>query len=492
MDGRFLNANPATAQILGYDSPTELMDRVTDIRRQLYADAQERDAVIAKLMNGETLLGHELEFIRGDGQHIWVAISAHVIRDQGDRPRCLQGFLVDITKRKRAEADRAALEVQLLQAQKMQSIGLLAGGVAHDFNNLLSPIIGFTDLMLLDLPPGDPMRDPLVTIGKAAERGRDLVRQLLAFGRKQVLRVEIVDLRKVVTDFESMLRRALRESIRITVRSCAEKCLVLADVGQLEQILMNLAVNAQDAMPTGGELTIEIDTVLFDNEESTRHLDMRPGPCVVLAMSDTGVGMDRETLVHAFEPFFTTKERGKGTGLGLSTVFGIVKQHDGGIFVYSEPGKGTTFKVYFPRQQAFAPQTEIVKDERLSFSSSATILVVDDDDMVRQLCTQILQRLGFRVIAADGPEHCLEIVEQLSEPVDLLLTDVVMPRMDGRALYAILLEKWKGLRVLFMSGYTSDVIVHHGILDDGIAFIQKPLSVGLLAEKIRLVLKNGA
>jgi signal transduction histidine kinase len=413
-------------------------------------------------------------------------LEVRVAQRTAELMRAVESLRAEIEVRTRTEAERAQLESRLLQAQKMESIGLLAGGIAHDFNNMLTPILGYAELLLADLPVSDPRGEDLRLIKRAAERAQELIRQLLALSRKQVLELKTVDLNDVVRRFQEMLRRVIREDIKIETVIGSLSATVRADVGQLEQVLMNLAVNAQDAMPSGGVLTIETEDVVFDEGYTRTHPDVVRGPYVMLAVSDTGVGMDSETQRHIFDPFFTTKERGKGTGLGLSIVYGIVKQHGGAVSLYSEPDKGTTLKIYLPRVE----QPAIVEPSSTQAvpRGGETVLVVDDDSLVRELACKMLRRLGYEVLTAESAGACVRLVESCREKIDLLLTDVVMPEMNGQALYERLRERRPQLRVLYMSGYTSNVIVHHGVVDPHVHFVQKPLSLQVLAGRVRAVL----
>ncbi len=393
------------------------------------------------------------------------------------------GVMRDVTERKR-------LEEQLRHAQKMESVGLLAGGIAHDFSNLLTPIIGNSELLLNDLAQDAPRHELVREIKQAADRAAELTRQLLAFGRKQILELRTTRLTDVVARFERMLRRIIREDIRIEVILPPTLGVVLADVGQIEQVLLNLAVNARDAMPKEGILTIDAQNVELDQGYTRRHPEVRPGPYVMIAVSDTGSGMNPEVQARLFEPFFTTKEGGKGTGLGLSMVYGIVKQHGGSISVYSEPGEGSTFKIFLPRlPEIVEPKTGnhlVPKPD--TARSGETILVVEDNDMVRSTVCEMLRRLGYRVMAADSAEGCFRLAESHDGAIEMLLTDVILSESNGREIFNRLRAQRKGLKVLYMSGYTSDVIVHHGVLDEGVHFIPKPLSFQSLSAKIREVL----
>jgi two-component system cell cycle sensor histidine kinase/response regulator CckA len=374
----------------------------------------------------------------------------------------------------------------------MESIGRLASGVAHDLNNLLTPILGFGGLLLDDFSPDDPRKGSVQQIVRAAEKSRDLVRQLMAFGRKQVLEFRPLDLNAVVTEFEKLLRHTLHEDIALEVIPAPSIPAVLGDIGQLEQVVMNLAVNAQDAMPAGGRLTIETSVADLDAVYAKAHSGVTLGRYVLLAISDTGSGMDAEIQEHIFEPFFTTKEKGKGTGLGLATVYGIVKQHGGNIWVYSEPGKGTTFKIYLPAVETAAEPVEVehvIPAEDLC--GTETILLAEDDALIRSLAQGILEHQGYTVLSADNGRAALSVLANHDGPVQLLLSDVVMPETNGRELLASISRDYPAMKVLYMSGYAENVIAHHGVLDAGVQFIQKPFTVQALAVRVRQTLDDG-
>jgi two-component system cell cycle sensor histidine kinase/response regulator CckA len=396
----------------------------------------------------------------------------------------------DITEHLRNSQAQARLQEQLQQAQKMESIGRLAGGVAHDFNNMLSIIIGYGDLVYQKLHPGDPLREKVEEILKAGRRSADLTRQLLAFSRKQSLQPKVLDLNEVIRNIEKMLRRLIGEDLGLETVLSGDLPRVKVDPGQIEQVIMNLAVNARDAMPRGGKLLIETNEVELDDAYAQNHPSVAPGKYVMLALSDTGCGMEKEVLAHIFDPFFTTKEKGKGTGLGLATVYGIVKQSGGNIWAYSEPGQGSTFKIYLPvtGDQAEALAGEAAQKEPAV--GGEHILVVEDEAALRGLFEAILSRLGYKVtLAANGGEALLLVEEKGLKP-DLVITDVVMPGMSGSVLSGRLRRKQPDLKVLFMSGYTDNAIVHHGVLDPGTPFIQKPFTPRNLAEKVRAVLRK--
>jgi nitrogen-specific signal transduction histidine kinase/CheY-like chemotaxis protein len=388
---------------------------------------------------------------------------------------------VDITERRQ-------LEQQLRQAQKMEAIGNLAGGVAHDFNNIVTIITGYSDMLLSRIGPEGPMRRELEQIKKAGDRANSLTRQLLAFSRRQMLQPKVLDLNAVVTNLEPMLQRLIGENIELVIELKRELGQVKADPGQVEQVIMNLAINARDAMPQGGKLLLETDNAVLDEVDARRHLPMPPGSYVHLAVSDTGHGMDAATQSRIFEPFFTTKEQGKGTGLGLSTVYGIVKQSGGYIWVDSEPGQGTTFKIYLPR--VVAPADSVPPDMHWSSlpQGMETVLLVEDEPEVRWLVRDMLRHLGYTVLEArHGIEAQVQSIQHPG-PIHLLITDVVMPQMSGREIAERVTSEHPETKVLYMSGYTDDAVVRHGVQAAHMAFLQKPFTPEALALKVREVL----
>jgi PAS domain S-box-containing protein len=397
----------------------------------------------------------------------------------------------DITEVLAAAKEHERVEEQLRQSQKMESIGRLAGGVAHDLNNLLTPILGYSQLALGTMSKDHPLHNDMEQIHLAGLRAQSLTQQLLAFGRKQLLELSVLNLTQEVRQFEPILRRVIRENVDIEFHLAEPLGSVRADAVQIHQILMNLVMNAQDAMPDGGRLTIESADVVFDEAHARTHPDIQPGPYVMLAVSDTGMGMDENTREQIFEPFFTTKPPGKGTGLGLATVYGIVIQHKGGIWFYSEPERGATFKVYLPRVEALPEQHSQVHAAPVEHKGE-TILVVEDEKIVRDLTCEVLQRHGYKVLTAANCDQAIDIADRYDGDIHMLVTDVVMPRLNGRELFDHLLKDRPRLAVLYMSGYTDNVIAHHGILDDGTAFIQKPFSIRGLADKVRGVLDAAA
>jgi PAS domain S-box-containing protein len=417
--------------------------------------------------------------VRPDKTMRWVRARGTPVRDGAGQVVRLVGIAEDIT-------DLKGTEAQLVQAQKMEAVGRLAGGIAHDFNNLLTVITSYGELQLDDLPAEDARRADLEEIVRAAREAAKLTRQLLAFSRRQVLEVKVLSLNDVVTSLNKMLMRVIGEDLDLGLVLQPDLGAVRADPGQIEQVLMNLAVNARDAMPNGGKITIETSNVELTPDYVRTHEPVLPGAYVLLAVSDTGIGMDEATKAHIFEPFFTTKEIGKGTGLGLATVYGIVKQSDGFIWVYSEPGQGATFKIYLPRVTEAA--------ERLVATAQApirrgleTILLVEDDPAVRKVERAVLERLGYTILVADRPSVALQIAAS-GPPPDLLLSDVIMPEMNGRDLARQLQSKWPKLKVLYISGYTDDAVVRHGVLEAGVSFLQKPFTPEALAQKVGQVL----
>ncbi len=483
-DGGILYGSPATTRILGYDLGEFVKLNALDL-----IHPEDRDAVVGRLT----------ESMANPGGRVDVAAR---VRHQDGTWRYLEGVFTNllddpsvsaIVNNYRDATERRSLEQQVIQAQKMEAVGRLAGGVAHDFNNILTAIGGYTDLLLADLPPDDPRRQDVDEIHRAADRAAALTQQLLAFSRRQVLQPKVIDLNALVKNVQKLLRRLIGEDVQLATALAADAGRVRADPGQVEQVIMNLVVNARDAMPGGGQLTIETRNVDLDAAYAMEHRTVVPGPYVLIAVSDTGTGMSADTQSHIFEPFFTTKEVGKGTGLGLATVYGIVKQSGGSIWVYSELGHGTTIKVYLPRvDEPVEPVAQKGPVDPAHLRGTETILLVEDEPAVRGVARQILTRQGYTVLeASDGPA-ALKMVAAGGPKVDLVLTDVVMPGMSGRALADHLAGRWPGIKVLYMSGYTDDAIVRHGMLEPGLAYLQKPFRPEALARKVREVLNRHA
>lgn len=426
-----------------------------------------------------------LHYLTKDGRLLDIEASG-VRLELGDRTVKLS-IVRDLTERRRAHEQRHKLERRLIQAQKMESIGRLAGGIAHDFNNMLSVILGHVEMIKSRLSREDPILRQILEIEKAAIHSRDITRQLLTFSRSRPIAPEPLQLNDHIKEIQKTLVRLIGEDIQLHFRPGKDLWTIRFDPCQMDQVIMNLAVNARDAMPDGGGLSFETANMVVDAATHNLHSCVAPGEYVLLEMSDNGIGMTRETLLYIFEPFFTTKERGRGTGLGLATVYGIVKQNGGFIKVYSEPNLGTTFKVYIPRSdEKEAPPKE--KEAPLT-SGAGTILLVEDAESVRELITEILETIGYTVLAPKTPSQALTLVEKEDVPIDLLLTDVVMPEMNGVELWDKISASRPGLKVLFMSGYTPDVIAHRGILKEGLHFIQKPFSMRDIARKIREIME---
>ncbi|MGH3103067.1 MAG: ATP-binding protein [Gaiellaceae bacterium] len=474
LDGKTSYISPQIEPMLGY--PARLwLDTPEFFADLIHPD--DRDRVLAEVADWRESgrpFRSEYRLLAGDGRPVWVLDETVLVRDEDGRSMFRHGFFLDVTAQKEAEHEQARLEEELRQSQKMESVGRLAGGVAHDFNNLLMAISGYGDLALARLgPDAGALRANLEGIKQAAERATSLTRQLLAFSRKQILQPKVLDLNGVVAGMDGLLRRLIGEDVEVVTVFDPAVGRVEADPGQLEQVLVNLAINARDAMPGGGTLTIETASA--------------PPGRVLLSVSDTGSGIDPETKKRIFEPFFTTKDMGKGTGLGLSTVYGIVAQSGGSIEVESTPGAGATFRVYLPVVEQ-APEQGDGADGGAE-GGSGTILLVEDEDIVRNLIIEILERYGYTVLAAAGPEQGLEIGERYGASIDLLLTDVVMPKMSGRELAQRLLAARPSARLIYMSGYTDGALLEHGVLADGTMFLQKPFSSEELARKVREVLE---
>ena len=412
----------------------------------------------------------------------WLAWADKAILDENNKISAIVGVGRDIT-------DQKLLEEQLLQAQKMETVARLAGGIAHDFNNMLTVILGYSEMTSIGLSSDNPIYNNIQEITKTANRAANLTRQLLAFSRRQIIEPKIINLNDILFDMDKMLRRLIDDNIELITIPAEKLWSVKIDPGQIEQVLTNLVVNARDAMPEGGKLIVETANFTMDEEYTRNHVGTKTGDYVMIAVTDSGHGMNNETLLHIFEPFFTTKEKGKGTGLGLSTCYGIVKQNNGNIWVYSEPDHGTTFKIYLPSVDRIPSHLSLHEESGNITGGTETVLIAEDEPSLRQMAVRILRSKGYTVLEAPNGKEALSVAEKyISQEIHLLVTDIVMPYSGGKELYNQLKEIYPGIKVLYMSGYTDNSIVHHGVLEPGITFLQKPFSPGAIASKVRQVL----
>ncbi len=481
LEGRVLQANPALVNMLGYNSEEELLQ--LNLERDVYHDPKQRQSLIEEFSQKKDIHNVEVQWKRKDGNIITALLNGRRIEGADQTQTHYEVFAEDITQRR-------TLERQLFQSQKMEAIGRLAGGIAHDFNNLLGVVLGHTEILEEAAGQDKRLQRSVEAIQSATQRAAALTTQLLAFSRKQMVEPRILDLNVAVREIEKLLHRVIGEDIELIIRVQPSASTILIDPGQIDQILMNLVVNARDAMPIGGKLILETSSLTLDDSYVGQHLGAAAGPFVLLSISDTGFGMDQETLSHIYEPFFTTKEIGKGTGLGLSTVYGIVKQCGGYIMAYSEPGRGTTFKVYFPRVSG-VPQAPRASARRADLpGGNETILLVEDETALRELTRGLLEAAGYTVLEAANVEDAIHLAENAHRKIDLLLTDVVMPGMDGHELSRRLTSSCALLKVLYMSGYTDDVIVQRGVLNGGTTLLQKPFGRAGLLGKVRQVLDS--
>lgn len=488
-DGTIVAANPAMANILGYDSAPELI-KVHPQATSFYVNPDERNELLALLLEKRVVRNYEMQIYNRDGDTIWISISCFLVLDADDTPDKIESLVTDITERKQAEKEKEELSKQLAQANKLEAVGKLAGGVAHDFNNMLFVILGHTELALLKINPKDPLYKTFKDIQNAAVHSSNLTKQLLAFARKQTSVPVVVDLNLVIENTLSLLRRLITENIRLNVTSGEAVWPIYIDPDQISQILTNLCVNARDAISGVGRIDIETHNISFDEEYCDRNIDFLPGDYVCLVVSDNGCGMDEEIRQHIFDPFFSTKEIYEGTGLGLATVYGIIKQNKGFINIYSEPGLGTTFRIYFPRYSGGKDDLKNLQDSRLEPLKPMNILLVEDDVQLLNVCKEILEGLNCRVTAINSPTEAVSYIKNETDNIDLLLTDVVMPEMTGKELASHITVVKPNIKVLFMSGYTADVIAHKGVLEAGINFIHKPFSSQSIADKIREVMNQ--
>ena len=482
--GQVLDANPFLISLLGYSHADLLGKNLWDLG-PFKNIAATKDA-FKQLQDKDYIRYEDLPLQNQDGRIVNVEFVSNVYLV--GQTKVIQCNIRDITERKRTEEERKKLEAQLQASQKMEAIGSLAAGVAHDFNNLLAVILCHTELALQDLREADPLKDNLLQVKKAAERAAGLTKQLLAFGRKQLLQPIALNLNQVAEGVERMLRRILGEDIEFVQVLAPDLGVTRADPGQIEQVLMNLVVNARDAMSEGGKLTIETSNVEINDADAALYVAVKPGSYVRVVVTDTGCGMDEQTKTQIFEPFFTTKEKGKGTGLGLSTVYGIVKQSGGTICVTSELGRGTSFKIHFPRELSVKATSPRLRAFRTPDAGTETILVVEDEEAIQEVVTKSLEAAGYRVLPAAAASEALQIAARYAGPIHLLLTDVVMPRMGGKALAEELARMRPTVKILYMSGYADNAFVHNGVIDEGTHFIGKPFCATDLAHKVREVL----
>jgi hypothetical protein len=478
LEGRFLDVNPAVIAMLGYESAEEVL--LLDPEKQVFAQAEEHARLFEEFRRTGRLDGMEVKWRRKDGSAIMVRISGRAASSADEPADVLEAIAEDVT-------DRRLLEDQFRQAQKMEAVGRLAGGVAHDFNNLLMVISGYAEVILSKLDANHPLLEKGRAIQQAADRATTLTRQLLAFSRKQLLELKVVDVNTIVADMERLLRPLIGENIELVAELAPDAGHTRADAGQLEQVLMNLVVNAKDAMPYGGTLTVHTQKVMVDDDHRRGPTFIRPGAYVLLSVRDTGMGMDKETQSRIFEPFFTTKELGKGTGLGLSTVYGIVKQSGGYVLVQSEVGQGSTFQIYLPRVEP-AAEDHPAPALRAACGGSETVLLVEDEESVRQLVRDTLAGNGYRVIEAENGEAGLAVAAKHDAAIDLIITDVVMPGMGGREMVKQLTQVRPAAKVLYLSGYTEDAVISEGTAESSTAFLQKPFTLQNLSRKVREVL----
>ena len=486
--GRITRVNRRELEMLGYTAGEMLGKPLWNF---FVEEDTTRHVTMAKL-GGDVSFHDTFErtFRRKDGTTLSVLVEDRLLRDKSGQIIGIRSTVEDITERRQTQEALQKSEEQLRQWQRVEAIGRLAGGVAHDFNNLLMTIKGCSELLLNAFDRRDPRREEVEEILKAGERATSLTRQLLAFGRRQVLQPQVLDLNSLVMNMDKMLRRLIGEDIQLVTVLDQELWSVKVDPGMIEQVVMNLAVNSRDAMPNGGKLTIETANIVHDENYASRHISMKPGYYVMVAVSDNGCGMDKETQSHLFEPFFTTKEKGKGSGLGLSTVYGIIKQSGGNIWTYSEPGQGTTFKIYLPRVEKTARVYKPQVGPAIVPGGTETILLVEDEEAVRTMVSKILKNKGYTVLEAAHSKEAFEVCERHEGPIHLMVTDVIMPQMSGRELAERLASLLPEMKVLYMSGYPDNTIIQHGVLEPGTAFLQKPFTLSSLEVKVREVLDS--
>jgi len=479
LEGKFLDVNPALVAMLGRNSAEEVLG--LDPKIDVFVDAKEQTRVMVEFRRGVRLDNVEVRWKRQDGKAITVRLSGRAVK--GETGDVVEVIAEDVTERR-------VLEDQFRQAQKMEAVGRLAGGVAHDFNNLLMVISGYTEVLMEHTAQDHALHPKIAAIQQASDRATTLTRQLLAFSRKQLLELKVVDVNAIVKDIERLLRPLIGENIELSTRLAGDLGRTRADAGQIEQVIMNLVVNSKDAMPNGGKISIQTANESLDDDLQRECSYIQPGPYVMLSIEDNGHGMDKETQSRIFEPFFTTKEKGKGTGLGLSTVYGIIKQSGGYVLAQSEVGRGTTFRIYLPRVEEPAENANVTRASQSATGGSETVLLVEDEESVRQLVRETLEAKGYKVLEANHGAAALQIASDYHGPIDMLITDVVMPGMSGRELSEQLSASDPDIKILYLSGYTEDAVVHQGVLEPGTSFLQKPFTLQALARKVREVLRS--
>jgi PAS domain S-box-containing protein len=481
-DGRYLRVNRALAAMHGYRSPEEMIEATKDIAHQEHPDSALRDVFRHLLKENNIVSAFPLDVLRHDGTRLSTIVNARVVSDAEGRVAYYEGTQEDITERK-------SLQAQFEHAQKMEAVGRLAGGVAHDFNNILNVISGYSEIAMGKVATNHPVVSEITHIRNAAIRAARLTRQLLVFSRQQVIKPTVLDLNKIVGGLFQMLERLVGEDVTISFKPSDGLGLVVVDSGQIEQILMNLGVNARDAMPTGGKIVIQTANVNLDKEYTKQHMPVAPGPYVMLSFSDTGHGIDKHLLPKIFEPFFTTKEVGKGTGLGLATVYAIVKEGNGNIWVYSEPGIGTTFKLYFPRVGLSETPAEL-ESQAAPKGGRETILLVEDDLRMREMVASMLEAAGYTILKPENSTAALEVAQKIDQTIDLILTDIVMPHMSGIELCDRVRVSRPGIKLLYMTGYAGGDLTRRGLLESSAAVIEKPFTSNALLASIRSVMDH--
>lgn len=487
-EGLVIDANPAMAQMFGYQSPQALIQSISNLGEQLYVFPDRRKEFIRQIKTKKTVTNFHTECRTASGKIVCLSLYARSVWNDNDQLAYIEGVALDISQQKKAEEERKSLEAQLIHSQKLESAGRLAGGVAHDFNNMLSIILGYSDMMLQTVTPKDPNYERLIAISSAANRSADLNGQLLAFASQQTVSPKVLDLNKKVNGMMNMLKRLLREDIDLKFIPGKDIGMVNIDPTQLDQILVNLCMNARDAILVTGEISIATGQVVIDEAARGQHSDAVAGDYVTLSVSDNGCGMESSMLDNIFDPFFTTKEDAMGSGLGLSTIYGIVKQNNGNIHVHSELGNGTVFTVYLPecRDAMLSAVHDI--DTTVSFQGDETILLVDDEEALLHLSRETLEQLGYTVLAAGSAVEALRIAAEHPGEIRLLMTDIIMPDMNGLELADKLLREHPGIRCLYVSGYTTDIFSSHGVLEDSVHFLQKPFAKDDLEDMLQKVL----